>query len=112
LSTAPLTEWQAEFFANHVRARRSGADGVYFREQVFGALDVLDSALPELEAALGEHNFRFFVRELLAVTQPTDAMGTSLIVRFLDFLSERAELRDARDVHTLIAKAHADFSPR
>ena len=99
-----LSDWQAEFFAERVRAAASGAEGVYFREQVFGALEVLSGALPDLEEALGEGNFRFFVRELLSTVQPTEAMGTSLIVPFLEFLRARPELAEARPVQQLVER--------
>ena len=89
MSDTSLSDWQARFFEERVETPRSGPDGVYFREQVFGALDVLSSALPEVEEALGAQNFRFFVRELLATTQPTDSMGVSLIPLFQDFLKSR-----------------------
>jgi hypothetical protein len=59
---------------------------VYFREQVFGALGVLSEALPDVQASLGEQNFRFFVREFLSSRQPQDALGTTLIAPFLEFL--------------------------
>jgi hypothetical protein len=66
---------------------------VYFREQVFGALAVLSEALPDVQAALGEQNFRFFVREFLSSRQPKDALGTTLIEPFLSFLlAEDAKL--------------------
>ena len=65
---------------------------MYFREQVFGALSVLSEALPEVEASLGETNFRYFVREFLSSAQPSDAMGTSLVEPFLSFLRARPEL--------------------
>lgn len=94
MSEARLSAWQAEFFSTRVCTPLSGAEGVYFREQVFGALDVLSEALPEVSLALGEQNFRFFVREFLSVTQPQDAMGMTLIEPFLDFLLGRRELLD------------------
>lgn len=62
------------------------------REQVFGALSVLSEALPELEASLGESNFRYFVREFLRSTQAQDALGTTLVEPFLSFLEDRPEL--------------------
>ena len=108
----PLSDWQASFFSERVRTPASGTDGVYFREQVFGALQVLSDALPDLEEALGEQNFRFFVRELLATTQPTDAMGTSLIAPFLEFLAEREELASSESVQTSITNARANLAPR
>ena len=101
----PLSEWQAAFFAERVATAASGREGVYFREQVFGALDVLTDALPELEEALCEQNFRFFVRELLAATQPTDAMAISLIDSFLSFLANREELSGLASVQRLIREA-------
>jgi hypothetical protein len=67
---------------------------VYFREQVFGALQVLSDALPELHEALGEPNFRFFVREFLNDAQPQDALGTTLVEPFLEFLRVRPELAE------------------
>ena len=94
MSETELQAWQAQFFSERVRVPSSGADGVYFREQVFGALDVLSEALPELQAALGEPNFRFFVRELLTQAQPRDAFGTTLVEPFLRFLLTRPELSD------------------
>lgn len=97
-----LSDWQARFFAERVRGAASGVEGVYYREQVFGALEVLSGALPDLEEALGEQNFRFFVRELLTQKQPSDAMGTSLIVPFLEFLRARPELAEAERVHELV----------
>ena len=112
MSQAPLCDWQARFFTDRVRRAASGPDGVYYREQVFGALDVLSAALPKLEEALGEPNFRYFVRELLGETQPTDAMGTSLVMSFLDLLLERPELRDAETVRARVRRARADFAPR
>ena len=102
---APLSEWQAGFFETRVRTPASGPDGVYFREQVFGALEVLSDALPELEAALGEQNFRYFVRELLREAQPRDALGTSLIEPFLELLLERPELSDNPSVLQLARAA-------
>jgi len=92
MSETELHAWQARFFSDRVRTPSSGADGVYFREQVFGALDVLSEALPELRDALGEPNFRFFVRELLTEAQPHDAFGTTLVEPFLWFLLTRPEL--------------------
>jgi len=88
VSEAPLSTWQAQFFSDRVCARASGTDGVYFREQVFGALAVLSEALPDLQTTLGEQNFRFFVREFLSTQQPQDALGTTLIEPFLEFLLE------------------------
>ena len=108
----PLCDWQAAFFAERVRTPASGREGVYFREQVFGALEVLAEALPELEQALGEQTFRFFVREQLATTQPTDAMGASLVAPFVDFLSKREELSGSEPVQALIASARANLAPR
>lgn len=86
MSETPLSIWQAQFFSERVCARASGRDGVYFREQVFGALAVLSEALPDVQASLGEQNFRFFVREFLNSRQPQDALGTTLIAPFLEFL--------------------------
>lgn len=106
----PLSDWQADFFSKRVRAPASGRDGVYFREQVFGALEVLSEALPDLEEALGEQNFRFFVKELLATTQPTDSMGTTLIEPFLEFLSKRHELAGSESAQTLITNARANLA--
>ncbi len=88
----PLSDWQARFFDERVCEPASGREGVYFREQVFGALDVLEKALPEVQESLGEQNFRFFVREFLRTTQPCDALGTSLIAPFEEFLKTRPEL--------------------
>ena len=106
-----LEGWQSQFFAERVASPASGAEGVYFREQVFGALDVLSTALPDLEEALGEPNFRYFVRELLSTTQPTDAMGTSLIPAFLDLLHRRPELSNLERLQVLIAKARENLAP-
>ena len=93
MSDTPLSTWQTQFFSERVCARSSGRDGVYFREQVFGALAVLSEALPDVQAALGEQNFRFFVREFLSSQQPKDALGTTLIEPFLSFLlAEGAKL--------------------
>lgn len=92
MSPTPLSEWQARFFSERVSAGRSGPEGVYFREQVFGALSVLSEALPEVEASLGESNFRYFVREFLRSTQAQDALGTTLVEPFLSFLEDRPEL--------------------
>ncbi|MBW2160871.1 MAG: hypothetical protein JRH14_13075 [Deltaproteobacteria bacterium] len=86
MSETPLSVWQARFFSERVCTRASGTDGVYFREQVFGALGVLSEALPDVQASLGEQNFRFFVREFLSSRQPQDALGTTLIAPFLEFL--------------------------
>ncbi len=61
MSETQLSAWQAQFFSERVCTRASGPHAVYFREQVFGALDVLSEALPDLQVALGEQNFRFFV---------------------------------------------------
>ena len=97
-----LCDWQARFFAERVQTPASGVEGVYYREQVFGALEVLGRALPDLEEALGEENFRFFVRELMMETQPSEAMGTSLIVPFLHFLRARSELAEAEPLHALL----------
>lgn len=94
MSEAELQAWQVRFFSERVRTPSSGADGVYFREQVFGALDVLSEALPELRDALGEPNFRFFVRELLTEAQPHDAFGMTLLEPFLQFLLTRPELSE------------------
>jgi len=94
VSETQLSRWQARFFNDRVSARSSGRDGVYFREQVFGGLQVLSDALPDLYVALGEPNFRFFVREFLAEQQPRDALGTSLIGPFLEFLRDRRELAE------------------
>lgn len=99
-----LSDWQAEFFEQYVETPRSGADGVYFREQVFGAIDVLSSALPDIADALGEHNFRFFVRELLSTTAPRDALGTSLERPFLEFLASRPELAQLEGLQQTIAR--------
>lgn len=107
-----LSDWQAAFFMERVQTPTSGDDGAYFREQVFGALEVLSGSLPELEAALGEQNFRYFVRELLAETQPRDAMGNSLVIPFLELLLERPELRDAEAVRGLASRRRADFASR
>ena len=96
-----LSEWQARFFAERVQAPASGEDGVYYREQVFGAIEVLSEALPEIADALGENNFRYFVRELLRETQPTDALGTSLVTPFLDLLKNRPELEHS-PIHALL----------
>ena len=90
----PLSKWQAQFFSKRVRTPSSGADGVYFREQVFGALDVLSDALPDMQSALGEQNFRFFVRELLQKVQPKDALGTSLVEPFLCFVLSSPQLSE------------------
>ncbi|MGB3052966.1 MAG: hypothetical protein WBB42_18330 [Polyangiales bacterium] len=92
MSPTHLSEWQARFFSERVSARSSGREGVYFREQVFGALAVLSEALPELEASLGKSNFRYFVREFLSSTSPQDAFGTTLVEPFLSFLEGRPEL--------------------
>ncbi len=92
MSQTPLSNWQVRFFSERVCERSSGNAGVYFREQVFGALAVLSEALPELEDSLGEMNFRYFVREFLSSAQPSDAMGTSLVEPFLSFLRARPEL--------------------
>jgi hypothetical protein len=86
VSETELSIWQAQFFLERVCAPSSGRDGVYFREQVFGALAVLSEALPDVQASLGEQNFRFFVREFLSSRQPQDALGTTLIAPFLEFL--------------------------
>ena len=86
MSETPLSTWQVQFFSERVCARSSGREGVYFREQVFGALGVLSEALPDVRAAVGEQNFRFFVREFLSSRQPQDALGTTLIAPFLEFL--------------------------
>jgi hypothetical protein len=86
VSETELSIWQAQFFSERVCTRASGRDGVYFREQVFGALAVLSEALPDVQASLGEQNFRFFVREFLSSRQPQDALGTTLIAPFLEFL--------------------------
>lgn len=94
MSETPLSRWQTRFFTERVSARSSGRDGVYFREQVFGGLQVLCDALPELHEALGEPNFRFFVREFLSDAQPRDALGTTLIEPFLEFLRNRPELAE------------------
>lgn len=102
-----LSEWQARFFAERVARPESGDAGVYFREQVFGAVDVLNGALPELEATLGTQNFRFFVKEMLASHPPRDALGYSLIAPFLDFLEAREELRAVDHVQRLIADERA-----
>jgi hypothetical protein len=102
-----LSEWQARFFEERVAKPQSGDDGVYFREQVFGAVDVLTGALPELEATLGTANFRFFVREFLSVAQPGDALGHSLVAPFLEFLSGRDELRSLDHVQQSIVEARA-----
>jgi len=88
----PLSAWQAQFFSERVSTRASGREGVYFREQVFGALGVLSEALPDVQAAVGEQNFRFFVREFLSAYQPQDALGTTLIEPFRSFLRTRPEL--------------------
>ncbi len=101
----PLADWQSAFFAERVAHAASGDDGVYFREQVFGAVEVLSGALPELETLLGARNFRYFVRELLTEHQPKDALGTSLIVPFLDFLETRDELQGLREVEESIQRA-------
>ena len=98
-----LAEWQAKFFAEYVVQPRSGDQGVYFREQVFGAVDVLSGALPDLEALLGTPNFRYFVREMLVQHQPCDALGTSLVGPFLDFLAGRGELQELPHVQEAIA---------
>ena len=87
-----LADWQRRFFSERVQKPASGAEGVYFREQVYGALDVLSEALPDLLNALGERNFRFFVREFLSHCQPRDALGTTLVEPFLWFVSDRPEL--------------------
>lgn len=94
MSETPLSRWQARFFTEKVSARSSGREGVYFREQVFGGLQVLSDALPELHEVLGEPNFRFFVREFLADVQPQDALGTTLVQPFLEFLRDRRELAE------------------
>lgn len=90
-----LSEWQAQFFADRVETPASGEEGVYYREQVFGAIEVLAEALPEIAEELGENNFRYFVRELLRETQPKDALGTSLVAPFLNLLRHRPELQDS-----------------
>lgn len=112
----PLSDWQASFFAERVQTPASGHEGAYFREQVFGALEVLSDALPELEAALGQQNFRYFVRELLRETQPRDAMGTSLFEPFLSFLQARPELSDQAPlldlVHRALERARENSAPR
>ena len=100
-----LSDWQSAFFAARVQTPASGREGVYFREQVFGALEVLRDALPDLEAVLGEQGFRFFVRELLAEVQPRDAMGTSLIEPFLELLLHRPELSQDDPVLDLVRAA-------
>ena len=105
-----LSEWQARFFAERVVQPQSGDDGVYFREQVFGAVDVLSGVLPDLEALLGAHNFRYFVREMLSEQQPRDALGTSLIVPFLEFLARRRELRELEHIQQAIAKAASEHA--
>ena len=69
----------------------SGPEGVYYREQVFGALQILSDALPEVQEELGEPNFRFFVREFLKENRLADALGTTMVTPFVDFLEkERA----------------------
>jgi hypothetical protein len=103
VSGKPLSSWQLTFFDERARTPASGTDGVYYREQVFGALEVLSDALPEIEEALGANGFRFFVRELLAAAQPTDSLGTSLIEPFLEFLSRRPELSSSGAELALIA---------
>jgi hypothetical protein len=105
-----LSEWQAEFFAERVATPNSGEAGVYFREQVFGAVDVLSGALPDLEATLGAQNFRFFVREMLTVHQPSDALGHSLVLPFLDFLESRDELAELDRVRRAIEDARARYA--
>ena len=104
-----LSEWQAEFFERRIETPSSGPDGVYFREQVFGAIDVLSHALPDVEDALGERNFRFFVRELLATTAPRDALGTSLTAPFLEFLASRPELRELESLQQTIERRLVAF---
>ena len=94
MSELDLAAWQRAFFSERVQGAASGAEGTYFREQVYGALDVLSDALPDVHVALGERNFRFFVRELLRERQPSDALGTTLIEPFLRFLRNRSELSD------------------
>ena len=112
---SPLSRWQAQFFSERVRTRSSGADGVYFREQVFGALDVLSDALPDLQSTLGEENFRFFVRELLQNVQPKDALGTSLVEPFLCFVLSRPELSQSPSelalVRTTLERVRANSAP-
>ena len=100
-----LSEWQARFLRERVVEPRSGDEGVYFREQVFGAVDVLSSSLPELESTLGIQNFRFFVKEFLEVRQPSDALGTSLIDPFLEYLSLREEVVPNENVRAAITAA-------
>ena len=95
MSEAKLSAWQAHFFSGRVCEPTSGPEGVYFREQVFGALGVLSEALPDVQASLGEQNFRFFVREFLQTRQPQDALGTTLIEPFRSFLRDRPELAGA-----------------
>jgi hypothetical protein len=101
----PLADWQSAFFAERVARAASGDDGVYFREQVFGAVEVLSQSLPELEELLGARNFRYFVRELLTAHQPKDALGTTLIGPFLEFLATRDELRALTEVQNAIRRA-------
>lgn len=102
MSESRLAAWQAQFFSARVCTPSSGPDGVYFREQVFGALDVLSEALPDPQTALGEQNFRFFVREFLNNAQPRDALGTTLIEPFVEFLRTRPELSTRPDLLALV----------
>ncbi len=102
MSESRLAAWQAQFFSARVCTPSSGPGGVYFREQVFGALDVLSEALPDLQTALGEQNFRFFVREFLNNAQPRDALGTTLIEPFVEFLRTRPELSTRPDLLALV----------
>ena len=100
-----LAEWQRRFFLERVHKPASEAAGIYFREQVYGALDVLSEALPDLLSALGDRNFRFFVREFLGHHQPRDALGTTLVEPLLWFRSERPEVSTAPDDADLVRVA-------
>lgn len=112
MSDTCLSLWQKAFFERRVCTRSSGNDGVYFREQVFGALDVLSDALPDLVVALGEQNFRFFVREFLEGDQPRDAMGFTMIAPFLEFLRHRPELSSHPVVVQLIRQTLESLKAR
>jgi hypothetical protein len=113
LASRPTLPALEVIFEQWVCAQTSGREGVYFREQVFGALGVLSEALPEVQTALGEQNFRFFVREFLSSRQPQDALGTTLIEPFIEFLlAEDAKLARPVGLRRIIPAMPAVASPK
>ena len=87
---ASLADWQRAFMSE-VRQPKSPDFDVYYRDQVFAAVDVLEAHFPVTSEVLGR-NFRYFVREMVGTQLSRDVHGLSWVAAFAVFLGGRPEL--------------------